>query len=256
MKNFKTYKDFKVDESVTRSKEKFNVIVKNTGEIIDDGLPKGLALKLAAKKNGWVIKKVDKSVTEKFMDSQIDQIAQKEFGMDYDQLGKGEKEWVRDEIDNMTESVTEAKAEPIVDLLDQGKWANVGMGEKKLVKLSDAFDAIGDEQADAIASHLNMAIELMQEREKKSAVPHMNKFNKACEQELKLMKKQGLAESVNEAAPRITNSKETDALLDLRDRVANSSKGSSSRYSKEFDKAKTKALRAIEQMLTYTKIGA
>jgi|TARA_R110000796_G_scaffold144786_1_gene261496 hypothetical protein len=415
MKNFKTYKDFKVDESVTRSKEKFNVIVKNTGEIIDDGLPKGLALKLAAKKNGWVIKKVDKSVTEKFMDSQIDQIAQKEFGMDYDQLGKGEKEWVRDEIDNMTESVTEAKAEPIVDLLDQGKWANVGMGEKKLVKLSDAFDAIGDEQADAIASHLNMAIELMQEREKKSAVPHMNKFNKACEQELKLMKKQGLAESVNEAdinklhkpfvddiykavgvidkilsknkppkvpkdiwsklyglagditdkadelltlkeslneakkdlkvgdtgidyndnvvevieigkfdkvaksfkkqmkadaedygyeksagdfyltknieategnvgdlaiypvkydmstywgldpikeslvteaAPRITNSKETDALRDLRDMVANSSKGSSSRYSKEFDKAKTKALRAIEQMLTYTKIGA
>jgi len=378
MKNFKTYKDFKVDESVTRSKEKFSVIVKNTGEIIDDGLPKDLALKLAAKKNGWVIKKVDKSITEKFMDSQIDQIAQAEFGMDYDQLGKGEKEWVRDEIDNMTESVnegsrkkvtksmwqkmsddekenalltvfedpdtaqkwierkwnslpgsvardmytesvTEAKAEPIVDLLDQGKWANVGMGEKKLVKLSDAFDTIGDEQADAIASHLNMAIELMQEREKKSAVPHMNKFNKACEQELKLMKKQGLAESVNEAdinklhkpfvddiykavgvidkilsknkppkvptdiwsklyglagdmtewadelltlkesvneaAPRITNSKETEALLELRDRVANSSKGGSSRYSKEFDKAKTTALRAIEQMLTYTKIG-
>lgn len=331
MKNFKTYKDFKVDESVTRSKEKFSVIVKNTGEIIDDGLPKDLALKLAAKKNGWVIKKVDKSITEKFMDSQIDQIAQAEFGMDYDQLGKGEKEWVRDEIDNMTESVNEglppgyskflvslqtligdiapnawgnksqitpssvkrvhnslkkrygddyakfndllktqkgqfgnwylkesvneAKAEPIVDLLDQGKWANVGMGEKKLVKLSDAFDTIGDEQADAIASHLNMAIELMQEREKKSAVPHMNKFNKACEQELKLMKKQGLAESVTEAAPRITNSKETEALLELRDRVANSSKGGSSRYSKEFDKAKTTALRAIEQMLTYTKIG-
>ena len=107
-----------------------------------------------------------------------------------------------------SESVNEAKAEPIVDLLDQGKWANVGMGEKKLVKLSDAFDAIGDEQADAIASHLNMAIELMQEREKKSAVPHMNKFNKACVKELKLMKKQGLAESVNgeeypTSAPRV-----------------------------------------------------
>jgi hypothetical protein len=319
MKNFKTYKNFKVDESVTRSKEKFNVIVKNTGEIIDDGLPKDLALKLAAKKNGWVIKKVDKSVTEKFMDSQIDQIAQKEFGMDYDQLGKGEKEWVRDEIDNMTESVDEAKEDPIVTLLRQGKFASVGLGEANLIHLSDAFDAIGDEQADAIASHLNMAIELMQEREKKSAVPHMNKFNKACVKELKLMKKQGLAESVNEAdinklhkpfvddiykavgvldkilsknkppnvpkdiwgklyglasditdkadelltlkesvneaAPRITNSKETDALLDLRDMVANSSKGGSSRYSKEFDKAKTKALRAIEQMLTYTKIG-
>ena len=53
-----------VDESVTGSKEKFNVIVKNTGEIIDDGLPKDLALKLAAKKNGWVIKKVEESVNE------------------------------------------------------------------------------------------------------------------------------------------------------------------------------------------------
>ena len=57
---------------------------------------------------------VDKSITEGFMDSQIDQIAQAEFGMDYDQLGKGEKEWVRDEIDNMTESVTEAKEDPTI----------------------------------------------------------------------------------------------------------------------------------------------
>jgi|TARA_B100001769_G_scaffold267893_1_gene255769 hypothetical protein len=30
-----------------------------------------------------------------------DEVAQSEFGMDYDQLGPGEKEWVRDEIDNM-----------------------------------------------------------------------------------------------------------------------------------------------------------
>ncbi len=30
-----------------------------------------------------------------------DEIANMEFGMDYDQLGPGEKEWVRDEIDNM-----------------------------------------------------------------------------------------------------------------------------------------------------------
>ena len=31
-----------------------------------------------------------------------DEVAQSEFGMDYDQLGSGEKEWVRDEIDNMS----------------------------------------------------------------------------------------------------------------------------------------------------------
>ena len=36
-----------------------------------------------------------------------DEVAQSEFGMDYDQLGPGEKEWVRDEIDNM--SMNEAK---------------------------------------------------------------------------------------------------------------------------------------------------
>jgi hypothetical protein len=36
-----------------------------------------------------------------------DEIAQAEFGMDYNQLGPGEKEWVRDEIDNM--SMNEAK---------------------------------------------------------------------------------------------------------------------------------------------------
>ena len=33
-----------------------------------------------------------------------DEVAQSEFGMDYDQLGSGEKEWVRDEIDNMSMS--------------------------------------------------------------------------------------------------------------------------------------------------------
>jgi len=35
-----------------------------------------------------------------------DDIANMEFGMDYDQLGDNEKEWVRDEIDNMNEGLT------------------------------------------------------------------------------------------------------------------------------------------------------
>jgi len=30
-----------------------------------------------------------------------DEIAQSEFGLDYDQLGVNEQEWVRDEIDNL-----------------------------------------------------------------------------------------------------------------------------------------------------------
>ena len=35
-----------------------------------------------------------------------DDIANSEFGMDYDQLGSNEQEWVRDEIDNMNEELT------------------------------------------------------------------------------------------------------------------------------------------------------
>ena len=35
-----------------------------------------------------------------------DDVANMEFGMDYDQLGPNEKEWVRDEIDNMNEELT------------------------------------------------------------------------------------------------------------------------------------------------------
>ena len=31
-----------------------------------------------------------------------DELANEEFGMDYDQLGSNEKEWVRDEMDNMS----------------------------------------------------------------------------------------------------------------------------------------------------------
>ena len=49
-----------------------------------------------------------------------DEVAQSEFGMDYDQLGPGEKEWVRDEIDNMSmeESLNESKI-PTQDQVDK-----------------------------------------------------------------------------------------------------------------------------------------
>jgi len=44
-----------------------------------------------------------------------DEVAQSEFGMDYDQLGPGEKEWVRDEIDNM--SMSEAKKKKTFEIV-------------------------------------------------------------------------------------------------------------------------------------------
>ena len=51
------------ESKVNEAKEKFSVIVRQTGEVIDDGLPKDLALKLAAKKKGWVIQ-IDESVNK------------------------------------------------------------------------------------------------------------------------------------------------------------------------------------------------
>ena len=38
-----------------------------------------------------------------------DELANMEFGMDYDQLGSGEKEWVRDEMDNMSINESDSK---------------------------------------------------------------------------------------------------------------------------------------------------
>ena len=50
-----------------------------------------------------------------------DDVANMEFGMDYDQLGSNEKEWVRDEIDNMEmrESLKENVEQEKIDLLNK-----------------------------------------------------------------------------------------------------------------------------------------
>ena len=54
---------------------------------------------------------LDLPMLEEQMDIE-DEIANEEFGMDYDQLGSNEKEWVRDEIDNMQfrENLNKGKA--------------------------------------------------------------------------------------------------------------------------------------------------
>jgi len=52
----------------------------------------------------------EKSLNESY---DYDEVAQSEFGMDYDQLGPGEKEWVRDEIDNMSMNEAEFKGKDV-----------------------------------------------------------------------------------------------------------------------------------------------
>ena len=70
--------------------------------------------------------------------------------------------------------------EGIKGLLKQGAKATKKMGEEALLKLSDDFEALNNEDADEIASSLNMAIELMQDGYPKDATGWLKKFNKAC----------------------------------------------------------------------------
>ena len=64
------------------------------------------------------------------------------------------------------------------------------------------------------------------------------------------------ASELHEAAPKLKTSKEEAGLLKLRDEIRGSRKGGSSRYAKDFDSAKKRALKAIEDMITYAQIGA
>ena len=63
-------------------------------------------------------------------------------------------------------------------------------------------------------------------------------------------------EDVKEAAPKMKTSKETKEIGNIMKMVSNAKKaGGSGRYGKEFESAKKKALKAINDMLTYSKIG-
>ena len=78
-----------------------------------------------------------------------------------------------------------------------------------------------------------------------------NETLQALEQE-----RERLESMLNEAAPKMKQNKDAEYLQELMNQVANAQKGGmASRYGKDFDKAKTKALRAIKDMVMYAKIG-
>jgi len=97
-------------------------------------------------------------------------------------------------------TMTEALARGLKPLLMLGskvKWTT--MSEDALLDLSDKFDQIDDEQADDIASHLNMSIELKQDGSAAEARAWMKKFNKACADALSGKSVKSAFEGVNEA---------------------------------------------------------
>ena len=97
----------------------------------------------------------------------------------------------------------EGLARGLKPLLKLGSTIKSTVGEKVLVKLSDEFDDIDDEQGDDVASSLNMAIELMQDRSPSEARAWLKKFNKACADALSGKSVKSAFENVNEAADHI-----------------------------------------------------
>ena len=94
--------------------------------------------------------------------------------------------------------LTEALARGLKPLLTVGAKITSKVGEKVLLKLSDKFDDIDDEQADDIASHLNMGIELMQDRSPSEARGWFKKFNKVCKDALSGKSVKSAMEGVSE----------------------------------------------------------
>ena len=98
--------------------------------------------------------------------------------------------------------LNEALARGLKPLLKIGTTITKKDGEDALIKLSDEFDRIDDEYAGDIASHLDMAIELMQDGYGGDATKKLKQFNKACQDVLSGKEVGSAFESfLNEANP-------------------------------------------------------
>jgi len=87
--------------------------------------------------------------------------------------------------ESFTDFLNEKLARGLKPLLQIGSTITKKMGEEALLKLSDDFENLDNEQADEIAGDLNMAIEMMQDGYPKDATGWMKKFNEECKKALK-----------------------------------------------------------------------
>ena len=95
--------------------------------------------------------------------------------------------------------VNEKLARGLKPLLKLGSTITKNTGEDALLDLSDKFDSIDDEYAGTIASHLDMAIELMQDGYAGDATKKLKQFNKACKDVLSGKEVGSAFENVDEA---------------------------------------------------------
>ena len=135
------------------------------------------------------------------------------------------------EILGLSESVNEKLARGLKPLLKLGSTITKKTGEDALVDLSDKFDELDNEDSDNIASHLNMAIELMQDGYSGDATKKLKQFNKACKDVLNGKEISSAFESVDETL-----------ILPINELTFNDLNGNPSKISKEIANIIQKAL--------------
>ena len=124
---------------------------------------------------------------------------------------------VKDATFTFESVVNEKLARGLKPLLTIGSTITKNAGEDALLDLSDQFDKIDDEYAGDIASHLDMAIELMQDGYSGDATKKLKQFNKACMDVLKGKEIGSAFEStVNEAVKEVVLSNEILDFLEER----------------------------------------
>jgi hypothetical protein len=90
-----------------------------------------------------------------------DEIANEEFGMDYDQLGPNEKEWVRDEASNMDEAMTTAYESKSISDYKVGDIISFKDGEDwKVMKVKDNVDKLVIKPHNEKAKEGNVSLEI------------------------------------------------------------------------------------------------
>lgn len=147
-------------------------------------------------------------------------------------------------------------------------FEDIGTKLGKYYEINEAMDAVGKEDGDIDNDgDEDETDDYLANRRKAVAKAIANESNKSDKLE-KLVAEafEGLSNVISvpgvglnlktEAAPKMKSSSEEKQIGNIMKMVSNAKKGGGSgRYGKEFEAAKKKALKAIKDMLTYSKIG-
>jgi hypothetical protein len=157
------------------------------------------------------------------------------------------RELIRKELISLEEGITEAKSN-LKTLLGTSEDESIG----RKIRLGGKRDP-GQEVWQKVDGKFWMNLKTKKKLDLNKWAKHADGFHMS-DKDLQFESK--VNESVTEGAPKMAKNEEAENIQELMNQIANAQKGGGSgRYGKEFEKAKTKALRAIKDMVTYAKIG-